>query len=506
MSSSLGSFRFYRRPDLSLNRRLSLVHSAVCHRSWGNVTALSKEYGVSRTFIYGLIKQFTSAISSVPSEIKSSSAASLRVQSLKAILKLRLEGCCSIEAIDAIAEYFEVPFHSVGFISQSLEHLGTSLGNKLCHDSPSVLQVVVCSDEIFYKGHPILITVEPVSMAILQIDLGPDHKADTWKSHWSAIMESFEFSQITKDQGTGMSCAHAQLFPEIPCQSDTFHAVAHRLGIFKNRFLKAAYAAIEAEYEQERLFYTAKTEETLQKRYDKWVLARNKSIQAVQLFEHFSWLYAELLACFDVFDKNGETKDKATTVQTFECALQLLYLLDDNGITKELQSIQNCTNQLFHFVSVAHQVVEKLQQKLPQHILSLLCTAWQNAKKAVKSKDAKKKSYHKEKEKMVTSDAQYLLSRWDPEAKYDSIVEEVSKELDKITQSSAAVECINSILRTYLNTCKNQPSKAMLNLFMFYHNHRRFRAGKRKGKTPYEILTDINQQEEWSDMLLAKVA
>ncbi len=32
----------------------------------------------------------------------------------------------------------------------------------------------------------------------------------------------------------------------------------------------------------------------------------------------------------------------------------------------------------------------------------------------------------------------------------------VYSKLDKIVQGSALVECINSILRPYLNTCKNQ--------------------------------------------------
>jgi len=37
---------------------------------------------------------------------------------------------------------------------------------------------------------------------------------------------------------------------------------------------------------------------------------------------------------------------------------------------------------------------------------------------------------------------------------------------------------------------------------MFYHNHRRFKAGKRKGKTPYEILTGRSQTKDWLDLLI----
>ena len=73
---------------------------------------------------------------------------------------------------------------------------------------------------------------------------------------------------------------------------------------------------------------------------------------------------------------------------------------------------------------------------------------------------------------------------WNPD-----IQEEIYTRLDKIVQSSALVECINSIIRPYFNTSKNQISQEQLNLIMHYHNHRRYLAGVRKHKTPMEILT-----------------
>ena len=55
------------------------------------------------------------------------------------------------------------------------------------------------------------------------------------------------------------------------------------------------------------------------------------------------------------------------------------------------------------------------------------------------------------------------------------------------------VENINSILRPYLNNSKNQITQEFLNLFAFYHNHRRFTAGKRKGK---------KQKKDWLMLLM----
>ena len=63
------------------------------------------------------------------------------------------------------------------------------------------------------------------------------------------------------------------------------------------------------------------------------------------------------------------------------------------------------------------------------------------------------------------------------------------------------VECINSIIRPYLNTSRNQISQEMLNLIMFYHNHRRYNSGERAGKTPYEILSSKTQEKDWLELL-----
>jgi hypothetical protein len=37
---------------------------------------------------------------------------------------------------------------------------------------------------------------------------------------------------------------------------------------------------------------------------------------------------------------------------------------------------------------------------------------------------------------------------------------------------------------------------------MFYHNHRRYKAGKRKGKMPMEIFTGKKQENDWIELLL----
>ena len=63
------------------------------------------------------------------------------------------------------------------------------------------------------------------------------------------------------------------------------------------------------------------------------------------------------------------------------------------------------------------------------------------------------------------------------------------------------MECINSIIRPYLNTTKNHVTQELFNLIMHYHNHRRYGDGVRKGKTPMEILTGKQQAKDWISIL-----
>jgi len=61
---------------------------------------------------------------------------------------------------------------------------------------------------------------------------------------------------------------------------------------------------------------------------------------------------------------------------------------------------------------------------------------------------------------------------------------------------------VNSLLRPYLNSSKGQITQETLNLIMFYHNHRRYKGGKRQGKAPIELLTGETLQGDWLDLLM----
>lgn len=91
---------------------------------------------------------------------------------------------------------------------------------------------------------PLLITVEPVSSAILRIKLADSRKIEVWKKHWERIGEcGYTVIYLVNEKGKSMSAAQKVALSSIIRQADTFHGFAHRLGSWVDRLEKAALKA-----------------------------------------------------------------------------------------------------------------------------------------------------------------------------------------------------------------------------------------------------------------------
>jgi len=81
------------------------------------------------------------------------------------------------------------------------------------------------------------------------------------------------------------------------------------------------------------------------------------------------------------------------------------------------------------------------------------------------------------------------------------VIDEAFDRLNTMVRASSLVEMVNSHIRPYLNACKGQITQETLNLIMFYHNHRRYKSGKRQNQAPIEILTGQKLEKHWVEML-----
>lgn len=495
--------KFHRRKDLTFEIRFYIAFCAMMSNRWGLISQLAKEYAISRTFVYILQDELQTAVQSIfqahEQPEKQLVKECRRRQSVAYALSLRLEGKCSIPSISAIMGRMGMENSSVGWISQNLHQIGAGLPNTIEIGDGNVLYVYLAADEVFSYSRPLLISVDPISTAILRIELSESRKTEDWVNHFNELKKNgLKVVLLVSDEGSGLCSAIDSSFPEKNRQSDTFHAISHRLGKWVDSLEKSAFAAIAEEYRSEKVFYSAKNESVMQKRLDAYIEAKTKTDLAIMLYEHYKFLYHCIINNLQVFDKAGNPCNREDAEENIRLALDYMIGLPINKIKKEINTIYNLLDDLLNYLDVAERIVKGLTYKgIPRYIVQSFALAWQYQKNAIKAKKKERRKYFERKQKEQLAMMAAML-----EERFSSFKESIYAELDKIIQSSAIVENINSIVRAFLNTSRNKINQEMLNLIMFYHNHRRYKAGKRKGKTPMELLTGEKQSEDWLEMLL----
>jgi hypothetical protein len=132
---------------------------------------------------------------------------------------------------------FGLANNSTGFISQYLKHVGSLLPGTLINKEENIRLMVFASDEIFSKNTPILVTVDPVSSAILKMELSDTRTAKDWVEHWNCIENNGHIAvYLVSDEGSGLTSGHSQGLSDVSWQPDTFHTIAHRPGLWVDRF------------------------------------------------------------------------------------------------------------------------------------------------------------------------------------------------------------------------------------------------------------------------------
>ena len=491
--------KFVRRHDLTPSIRLYIAYMALTVRAtgaWGNITELSRQFMISRMFVYMLANTLheTSIVVFGDNAAKPSST---KEMPYPYILSLRLEGKCSLEAISTIMKRFGIPNASIGLISQYLQRVGSLLPNTLTTDD-EVRLVVFLSDEIFAKNIPILVTVDPISSAILKIELANSRKAEVWKKHWECIQKGGHIATyLVTDEGKGLCSAQKEALANIIRQPDTYHAIAHRLGKWVNILEQNALKAIEKEYKCWDTLDSARSEVVINARIDAYEIAKKNADAAIELYETFTFLYRTTNKELDLFDCSGNLRDRQNAEGNIETGLLLIEELGHANITKAVNKVRRTMPGLLNFFDEAKSVHSGLSDlPIDPNALQALCLAWQWRKGIDKSKKPNARKHCRENEKFCIEIATGYLQE-----DCEVVKEQVYGRLYQIVQSSALVECINSIIRPYLDGSRNHVTQETLNLIMFYHNHRRYKSGKRKRQTPMEILTGKKQEKDWIDLL-----
>ena len=486
--------KFIRRHDLTPHTRIDIVRLAWLNQGiYGKMTQIAQEYHISRTLLYQLIWAANLQLETLFSDQKP------HVQAPQPLLEpfillFRLEGKCSIPSMSSILKYFQYQPNSVGYLSECFQHYGAALPSTLAMAEHKV--VFYLSDEIFARHQPILVTIEAQSTAILKIQLASDRSAETWKAHFDDLGDHrFHSIGMASDRGLGLVAGYQAACQDARWVCDRFHEFQD-LFDRRRQLERKAYAAIAKEDEAAHTFHNAKSEANLHKRLQHYEHAHHACEHAMARYDQLDLLLHLLRDALHLCSPFGRLRTVAGVRSELTLLLSLIEEIDDAVLPKLLQPIRSHLDDILAPFEQAESMHAELLDLLPQQILDALVLAWHHEHLSYQSQ-AKQKRYHQHESQQWLDFAEGLLDN-----QFAPLQAVVFEKLDAIVQASSLVELVNSFIRPYLNSSKGQITQETLNLIMFYHNHRRYKSGKRQGKAPIELLTGEALEADWVALLI----
>jgi hypothetical protein len=152
--------------------------------------------------------------------------------------------------------------------------------------------------------------------------------------------------------------------------------------------------------------------------------------------------------------------------------------INDEKLPKLLKPIRSHLDDLLVPFRQVARIHTELLEWMPEQIVDALALSWHHHHLSYQS-HGKKKHYHQRESDYWLNFSEGLLDE-----RFDELKALVFEQLDQVVKASSLVEMVNSLIRPYLNTSKGQMTQETLNLIMFYHNHRRYKGGRRQGKAP----------------------
>ena len=486
--------KFIRRHDLTPHTRIDIVRLAWLNQGiYGKMTQIAQEYHISRTLLYQLLwtanLQLTTLFSAHKPHVQ---VPQPLLEPL--ILLLRLEGKCSIPSLPSILQYFQYQPNSVGYLSERFHTYGAALPSTLAMAEHKV--VFYLSDEIFARHQPILVTIEAQSTAILKIQLASDRSAETWKAHFDDLgAHRFHSIGMASDRGLGLVAGYQAACQDARWVCDRFHEF-QALFDRRHQLERKAYAAIAKEDEAAHTFHNAKSEANLHKRLQHYEHAHQACEHAMARYDPLDLLLHLLRDALHLCSPFGRLRTVEGVRSELTSLLSLIEEVDDSVLPKLLQPIRSHLDDILAPFEQAESIHAELLHLLPQQILDALVLAWHHEHLSYQSQ-AKHKRYHQYENQQWLDFAEGLLDH-----QFAPLQALGFEKLDSIIQASSLVELVNSFIRPYLNSSKGQITQETLNLIMFYHNHRRYKSGKRQGKAPIELLTGEALEADWVELLI----
>jgi hypothetical protein len=343
--------------------------------------------------------------------------------------------------------------------------------------------LVLCLDEIFLHRVPILMAVEPHSMAWMAGQRGPDRSGESWcelVAQWPCV------EHVLADAGKGLERgvklanearaaeAHAPAVARpIQMGLDVFHTQRELQRVVQGQWRRAERlleAAAQADAQVVRSHQRGRDARGVAKQaWWAWRKAEQRFDAAVQAEAAASRIEVALA----LFRPDGGLSERQWAQEQLRATLAELHG-QEWGKVRRLLSDQRT---LHHLDWVQEQLAQVVTEPLLRESLARL---WWLC-------DAMKSTHdqHRTHLAQVVVIAQMVCQRLCPE--WQAVYARVDQILGRVVRASSAVECLNSVVRMH-QARHRHVSQEMLHLKRLYWNCRTFRHGKRTGTCPYELL------------------
>ncbi len=348
------------------------------------------------------------------------------------------------------------------------------------------LVVCLCLDEIFFRRQPVLMAVEPHSLAWVVGQRAADRSGATW----AGVLAAWPFlHDVAADGGSGiergLELAADQRQEAATQAGEAAKPLRTRLDVFHirrdgARALRVDWGRAEALWEEAEKVERAKARFARtgqdQRHFKKDVL-RKVWTKAEAAFEEAcrkerAWNRA--VAALGVLRPDGRLNDRAWAAAEVRAAVAALtgdhwakarrMLLDERALT---------------FLDRLHEDLAVAEPD-PEHREALVALwRWRRPKRAEATAAGDPGAVVR----AMLADVvrQRLGPRW------QEAYARVRRVLGGVVRASSAVECLNSIVRMHQARHRNL-SQELLDLKRLYWNCREFREGKRRDRCPYALL------------------
>ena len=525
----------YRRRDIKLADRLfiaGMMHIPRTLRPHSMVSWAAESFRTSRQTLYDIRDRVGGALAASDEQVNDAPAPALPVeqrpitdadQMARMILKLLFPGGMAYRPLQECLMEARGCGRSIGYISELTQEAGLRAGKILSTVQwpAKPTELVLSRDEAYFSNWPMLLTVEPDSLAIVSGDVTESANGEVWGISLALTLLCYDARrlQISEDGASFYRKSirealallkEADLDCEVFVQNDVWH-LSDAATKVQSVLDSAAEKALAKMFRHERPNTSAGIQSLKAPRA--WLKAEAIATPLVEQADETRFLIDCLHDSLELVDlRSGEIRDYEINHWLLTQTIQALTKIDHPRVQTLVTTLMD---QEPHLLTFLRDLDEKLLPwrnaarahfEEPELVLLFeraVARAWRLDRALVNGHTRLRATAAR-----ATANLDALVGR-DPLSR--ELADRLYALLDLVVRTSCASENVNSVLKPLIWAHRHFPSRqsaqSWLNLFILWFNMHVFQRGKRKGHSPFELAgvkvftPDGRETDDWLEAL-----